>query len=60
MKAFFHILIVPDDDELYDAARIRDLLGMAESQGHPLETGTYLESMTIRQVDALVHGRTDC
>lgn len=59
MKSWFHIMIVPDEGDPYTPTMIRDLLKQAEAQGHPLGMGSYLESLTIRQVDDLVHGRTD-
>ena len=58
MRQLFHILLVPDDEK-YSPSQIRELLREAERQGHPLEPGSYLESMTAQQLDALVHGRTD-
>ena len=57
-KPFFHIMIVADDDA-YTPQRVRDLLLAAEKQGHPLGAGSYLEQMSVRQLDALVHGRSD-
>jgi hypothetical protein len=43
----------------YTSEQICWLLKMAKDQGHSLERGTYLEQMTISQLDALVHGKTD-
>ena len=57
-KPCFRVLIFRDDDT-YSTESIRALIAAAEEQGHPLEAGGYLEEMSIRQLDALVHGRTD-
>jgi hypothetical protein len=57
-KRLFHILLIEDEDQ-YSPAQIRELLKEAERQGHPLDAGSYLEEMSVRQLDALVHGRTD-
>jgi hypothetical protein len=58
MKACFRVLIFRDD-ETYSTERIRELIAEAERLGHPLEAGSYLEQLSIRQLDELVHGRTD-
>jgi hypothetical protein len=58
MKFSFHIMVLPDDG-VYSPETIRDLLKQAEAQGHPLGPDSYLREMKIRQIDALVHGRTD-
>lgn len=58
MKCLFHIMVVPDDGD-FAPEQVRDILKMAEAQGHPLDSESYLRSMTMRQIDALVHGRMD-
>lgn len=60
MKRYFHIMIVQDDtDDRYRPEDVHALLKEAELQGHSLGAGTYIEQLTVRQLDALVHGRTD-
>src|ERR1039457_259241 len=39
----------------YSALEVKHLLRMAEKQGHSLEKGSSLESMTIDELDKLVH-----
>ena len=58
MKSLFWIMCVPDDGER-SAEQIRLMLKTAEQQGHPLEPGSYLEEMTVKQLEALIQGRTD-
>ena len=53
------LFVVRDPTGLYTVAHICALLRMAQVHGHPLDRGSYLEHMTIAQLDALVHGRTD-
>jgi hypothetical protein len=53
------LFILKDPEDLYTVERIQSILRMAETQGHPLEKGSYLEKMTIRQIDDMVHGRLD-
>jgi hypothetical protein len=53
------LFIMTDPSGGYTSDLICDLLKKAESQGHPLERGSYLAEMTVRQLDALVHGKTD-
>jgi hypothetical protein len=59
-KSVFHIIVIPDEaDDAYGPKQIHALLKEAERQGHPLDAGTYIEKMSVRQLDALLHGRTD-
>lgn len=53
------LFILKDPEDLYTVEKIQSILQMAEAQGHPLEKGSYLEKMTIRQIDDMVHGRLD-
>jgi hypothetical protein len=53
------LFAVKDPTGLYLPEHIYSLLQMAKAQGHPLERGSYLGKMTIAQLDALVHGKTD-
>jgi hypothetical protein len=47
-----------DPDNCYTPDAICALLLEAGRQGYPLEPGSYLQHMTIRQLDLLVHGKT--
>lgn len=58
MKCCFHIMVIPDDGE-FAPEQVRDLLRMAQEQGHPMSSDSYLRDMTVKQIDALVHGRMD-
>ena len=74
MKPSIRIWITHDDDA-YTPLQVQEILlnpGMvahlnyqdgegheAERQGHPLQSGSYIEKMTIRQLDGLVRGRYD-
>lgn len=60
IKNFYHIIVIQDDaDEFYRPKDIHALLKEAERQGHSLNAGSYIEHLTVRQLDALVHGKTD-
>ena len=57
-----------DDDTLfylrdphaeYTCGQIAEILKRAESMGYPLERGSYLESMTVKQVDRLTQQKYD-
>jgi hypothetical protein len=52
--------VIRDPEFAYSLDRVVAILAKAEEMGLPLEKGSYLESMTIRQLDMLIHGRTDC
>lgn len=43
----------------YTPRQISAILNRAEQQGFPLERGSYLEKMTISQIERLVEGRYD-
>jgi hypothetical protein len=53
------LFTMSDPDNRYDLAQIHALIREAERQGHPVEKGSYLQGMTFRQLDALLHGRHD-
>jgi hypothetical protein len=53
------LFTVRDPEGHYTSDQICSLLQRAREQGHSLERGSYLADMTIRQLDALVHGKTD-
>ena len=60
MKQFFRCIVIADDaDDVYTADQLYAMLKEAERQGHSLEAGTYIEKMTVRQLDRLVKGRFD-
>ena len=54
------LFTMSDPENRYSDQRIFTLLREAERQGYPMEPGSCLEGMTFRQLDALLHGRTDC
>ncbi|MHB1952124.1 MAG: hypothetical protein ACYCOU_00125 [Sulfobacillus sp.] len=58
MKSWFYIMVIPDGGD-YSPERIRALLKDAEAKGYDLSSCSYLHQMTIRQLDELLHGRTD-
>jgi len=49
------LFILRDPEELYTHSDIVDLLQKAEDLGFPLEAGTYLEKLTVRELDVLVN-----
>jgi hypothetical protein len=51
------LFILRDPEHLYTHSEICDLLQLAEDLGFPLERGTYLEQLTVRELDILVHTR---
>ena len=53
------LFCIADPTGKYTARHIGFILREAERLGHPLDKDSYLERMTVRQLDALVHGRTD-
>ena len=53
------IFFIRDPESLYSCAQIVAILKRAEAQGYPLERGSYLENMTIRQLDRLTKGFYD-
>lgn len=55
MKCFY---LLADGHERYTEAEICSILKIAEEQGFPLESGSYVEQMTISQLADLVEGRT--
>lgn len=54
------LFLLKDPEGWYTIGQIASLLRQAEAQGHTLERNSYLEKMTVRQLDNLVHGRMDC
>lgn len=43
----------------YAPRHVAEILLRAEQQGHPLIEGSYLEKMTISQIERLLDGRYD-
>lgn len=43
----------------YTPEKVRDLIKRAGDQGHPTGPESYLNQLTLCQVDALLDGRTD-
>lgn len=54
-----YLFSVSDPRNEYRAERIGELLQMAADQGHPVAKGSYLQYMTVVQLDRLVHGKYD-
>jgi hypothetical protein len=53
-KAFMKSFYMPaDGSERYTIQQICAILKIAEAQGFPLERGSYVEQMTIAQLDRL-------
>jgi len=53
-------MLLPSDPKgLYTRGQIIAILERARQQGHPLERGSYLEKMTIGQLDRLTKEATD-
>lgn len=50
---------ITDPDNRYTLEQICAILRMAEHQGYFMGKGSYLQDMTVRQLDALIHGRAD-
>jgi len=53
------LFLISDPSARYTCGQIVSILERAESQGHPLERGSYLEKMTIAQVDRLTRNVYD-
>lgn len=51
------LFLLKDPDGRYTIGQIVILLREAERQGHPLEPNSYLENLTVRQLDDLAHQR---
>lgn len=50
---------IRDPSGKYTPDGVAALLLRAEQMGHPLEKGSYIQHLTISQLDALVNGRFD-
>lgn len=48
-----------DPEGMYTLGQIQALVEKAEKMGHPLERGSYLESMTVKQLARLTDGKYD-
>ena len=51
-ETLFHLR---DPDHLFTHSEVCDLLQKAEDMGFPLEAGSYLENMTVRELEVLVN-----
>lgn len=51
------LFVLRDPEELYTHSEVADLLQKAEDLGFPLKSGTYLEKLTVRELDVLVNTR---
>jgi hypothetical protein len=49
------LFLLRDPDQLYTHSEIVALLQRAEDLGFPMEKGSYLNNMTIRELDRLVN-----
>ena len=53
------LFCISDPEGQYTLGMIQALVEKAEKMGHPLERGSYLESMTVKQLARLTDGRYD-
>jgi hypothetical protein len=51
---------IRDPELRYSLDQVVAILAKADEMNLPMEKGSYLESMTIRQLDNLVNGKADC
>jgi hypothetical protein len=54
------LFCISDPHGYYTMGQIATLLEIAQNKGYPLEPGSYLESMTVKQLARLVSGMHDC
>jgi len=47
------LFLIHDPNALYTCKMIADVIERAEAQGHPVKRGSYLEHMTVAQLDRL-------
>lgn len=52
------LFTMSDPEGKYTSDAILAIILEAQRQGYPLEHGSYLEHMTIKQLDQLVHGKS--
>lgn len=53
------LFCIRDPEGQYTLGQIQALVELAEHQGHPLVRGSYLESMSVKQLARLVNGMHD-
>ena len=53
------LFCMKDSEAMYTPRQIEKILAQAETQGHPLGRGSYLESMTVKQLAHLNEGVYD-
>lgn len=50
---------IPDPHGTYTLGQIVALIEIAEKRGYPLESGSYLEQMTVKQLARLMNEKFD-
>ena len=50
--------VIRDPEKIYSMREVVDLLQKAQDMGLPLEKESWLEQITIRQLDALVNNKS--
>lgn len=53
------LFLIRDPEGMFTLGQITALVEKAEKCGYPLEKGSYLESMTVKQLARLMDGRYD-
>jgi hypothetical protein len=53
------LFLIRDPEGAYTSAQICALIETAEHQGYPIERGSYLEHMTVKQLARLTNGVYD-
>lgn len=54
------VFVIADPEKLYSLSQVIEILQLAEDMGLPLGKGTYVETMTVRQLESLVRKRGNC
>jgi len=54
-----HYIEMKDPEGRYTLMQFYGLLVEAQKCGHPLSSGSYIEKLTVSQLDALLHGKSD-
>jgi hypothetical protein len=54
------MFVLSDPDHRYSLDQVVEILNMAQDMGLPLDEGTFVEHMTVRQLEALVRKRGNC
>lgn len=53
------LFTISDTEGQHTPESVAALLLRAEKMGHPLEKDSYIQNMTVEQLDSLVNGRFD-